>query len=874
MKKIILFIFLLFSLSRITNGFAQSLVINEVNLNPCCGTNAQSNFEWIEIYNQSNTDTIDIAGWYLRTDVSNTISSPVFGDDELVAWSTRNPGIMPYDLIPNQKPYIINSTKIPPGKIALLLDPTYNSPGYANIDIPDSTIVLTIKVFQNFGSTNSTTTSNGLLYNTEDIVEIYNGNPTALQSTLIDSVSWKNNSQKEGFSLQRDKDCVFRWHSSAPYSNIGGYERDADNSLLYMNSPGLQNYNMSISAINSNDTVCFGQDLNFYLPLDTFCGTYLIRWNFGDLNSGNSNIDTTGVNVQHLFSDTGKYIITASVAYGSLVTSVVKTIKVAALPQFDLGNDTSVCMGTSNLILQAYDGISFLWNDQSTASSLKVQSTGKYYVKTSNQYGCIASDTINITYNTSPIVSLGNDTSICQNKNVVLYPGQYASYLWSNNSIASSINVSTSGKYFVEVKDQNGCSASDSIVVAITPSPILSLGNDTSFCSGSNLIINAPIGFSSYEWSTGSSSNTIQITTAGLYSLQVIDSNMCTTSDSILIEEMPSPVVSFVANNVCEGDEVSFKNFSSSGNYSWNMGDGNNLSDLNPVYTYAQAGNYNVVLVVEKNSCIDSVQSILTVYSKPKVSFETNIVSGCMPLDIEFSDTSSMGKKYKWDFGDGKYSIKQMPTHTYKDSGLYSVSLTVISQEGCYTQLKKDNLIEVYPLPKAGFDMDKTELTLTEPEVNFKNNSTGASTFYWYFSDGTVLINNSPFHSFSDTGLFMIKQVVSNQYGCADSIEKSIKVMRDYDFFMPTAFTPNNDGLNDVLKPKGIGLKWYDYSYSIYNRWGEKLFFTNNPKQGWNGTLNDGSTKAEDAAYTWKITVTDPKNNLVKNYSGFCSLVK
>ncbi|OFY97116.1 MAG: hypothetical protein A3K10_04095 [Bacteroidetes bacterium RIFCSPLOWO2_12_FULL_31_6] len=386
--------------------------------------------------------------------------------------------------------------------------------------------------------------------------------------------------------------------------------------------------------------------------------------------------------------------------------------------------------------------------------------------------------------------------------------------------------------------------------------------------------LNAPTGFYKYEWSTGLVSSSIQIISSGIYILEVTDSNSCTAIDSIKIEEMPSPVVSFSANNVCEGDEVNFINSSSSGNYSWRLGDGNNLSDNNPVYTYAQVGTYDVVLVVEKNGCVDSLQSSVIVYAKPKIDFETNIISGCMPLDVEFSNATTNGKKFKWDFGDGNFSINPTPNHTYKDSGLYSISLTAISKEGCTSDLKRDSSIRIYPMPVADFEMDKNELTLTSSEVNFINNSTGASSFCWHFSDGTVLINNSPSHTFNDTGLFMVKQTASNQYGCVDSLEKPVNILRDYVFFMPTAFTPNNDGLNDVLMPKGIGLKLYNYSFSIYNRWGELIYATNTPKDGWNGKIKDKNILADDGAYAWKIFITDEQFNLTKSYSGIISLMK
>jgi gliding motility-associated-like protein len=868
MRKTIRYFFLVFIF--FDKGSAQNILINEVMYNPT--GNLQNTFEFVELYNTSYSDTIDLQGWYIRTDLNNSLSNPVWGDDEIVAWESRNPGTNPYDLALNNIPFVTNTTKIPPGYIAIILDATHNSLGYANYDFPDSAIILTLKMNKNFGSDQQTSqvnaVNNGLLYNSEDVVMIYNSNPTNTQSVLMDSVAWKNNYQTENFSLQKDDDCIFRWHTLASYNNTGGYDKDSDTSLLLPFSPGLHNYNQIIPEIISQDTLCIGNKFDFSIQL---CGKHFLVWNFDDIGSGSANIDSSGDQAQHLFSYYGDFNVTATVEYGNFQGIVSKKIYVAPLPDFDLGNDTSIC-DKDNLLLKADNGISYLWNDGSANSSLMVQSPGTYYVEVKNQYGCNAYDTIQIQNYISPVVSLGNDLSLCDNTIVILDAGLFESYLWSDNSVTQSIQPSTTGVYSVEVKDKNGCKASDTVMVSVFAVPVIDLGNDTSFCSGNNLVITAPASYDKYEWTNGSTNDSIQVSTSGTYSLTVTDSNECQSKDSVFAEEIPTPLVSFIVNNVCEGNPIAFQNNSSSGSYLWKLGDGNTLNDSNPTYTYTQAGNYNVVLLVESNGCVDSLQTNLMVYAKPLPGFKADVVSGCMPLEVQFTDTTLNSKQYKWEFGDGKISIKSDPLHTYKDSGNYSVNLTVVSTEGCSAKITVADMIDVYPLPKANFELDKSELNITQPDLSCKNTSSGAITFYWYFSDGTVVIDNNPLHTFNDTGLYMIKQVVESQYGCLDSMEKSIKVIRDYNLFIPNTFTPNNDGLNDVFLPQGVGLRLYEYSLKVYTRWGDVLFVSNNPKEGWDGTINN--KPVQDGNYLWQINISDKKNELVKNFSGLVSLIK
>ena len=176
-------------------------------------------------------------------------------------------------------------------------------------------------------------------------------------------------------------------------------------------------------------------------------------------------------------------------------------------------------------------GATFHWQDGSTNQTLNVTGPGTYYVTKTYPGGCFASDTIHIAESTPPVMHLGNDTTACHQ--LTLQPGgAFASYHWSTGSTASSINVTTSGTYWLKVADAVGCSTTDTMHVVVDD-PQVHLGNDTTICKGSSLTLHAGAGFTNYQWSNAASTASISVNTTGLYSVTVTDAAGCTATDQL-----------------------------------------------------------------------------------------------------------------------------------------------------------------------------------------------------------------------------------------------------------------------------------------------------------------------------------------------------
>ncbi|MCD4746221.1 MAG: hypothetical protein K8R58_07970, partial [Bacteroidales bacterium] len=299
-------------------------------------------------------------------------------------------------------------------------------------------------------------------------------------------------------------------------------------------------------------------------------------------------------------------------------------------------------------------------------SNICYYSPGKFDVKlvVSNQYG---SDSIYlndyITVHPSPAINLGNDTTICSNDSIILCPGSgYSSYLWQDGSCDSTYIVDTTGLYWVEVTDINGCTAIDSIIITFFPSPEINLGNDTSICFGDSLILNVGTGYESYLWQDGSTDSTYIVDTTGIYWIEVSNEYGCITRDTIIISFYPDPQEDLELGNdtsFCFGEYIILNAGSGYTSYLWQDGstDSTCIADTSGIYW-----------VMVTNPCGSAVDSIvLTVFPLPVINLgnDTSVCYG----EYIFLDP---GPDYTCLWQDGSTN----PTYNAGETGIYWVEVT------------------------------------------------------------------------------------------------------------------------------------------------------------------------------------------------------
>jgi gliding motility-associated-like protein len=232
--------------------------------------------------------------------------------------------------------------------------------------------------------------------------------------------------------------------------------------------------------------------------------------------------------------------------------------------------------------------------------------------------------------------------------------------------------------------------------------------------------------------------------------------------------------------------------------------------------------------------------------------------AACAPFNAQFNNTSDAGQQFRWDFGDGATSTDINPTHTYAIPGTYTVTLTAIDSATCNITSTIQQTFEVAGSPTAAFTAAPQPPSVNTP-VTFTNGSTpDAVRFKWIFGDGDSLETTSrgPVqHDYNTTGTFNACLIAYNQIGCADTVCQPIQALIEVAVDVPNAFTPLSGDINSVVKVRGYGIG--KMKFIIWNRWGQKVFESDNKSNGWNGRVNGVLQPMEVYAYTLDVEFTD-----------------
>ena len=359
----------------------------------------------------------------------------------------------------------------------------------------------------------------------------------------------------------------------------------------------------------------------------------------------------------------------------------------------------------------------------------------------------------------------------------------------------------------------------------------------------------------------------------------------CSDSLDLMVNVYPDLKADFsFAYDTCIAGETVFKDLSTTGaagglqRWSWAFGEGGTSSQKNPRYTYPVPGTHPVSLtVVDANQCRETITKDLPYYPVPRyLAVEPSSYLGCVPGNIFFNNLSvPVDSTYEinWDFGDGTMGHDISPYHVYDLPGTFDVSLQLISPIGCKTEQTWKDWIVVRESPEAGFKYNPNEPSNLEPTVVFSDESKRASRWLWQFGIEGTSIQSSPSYTFQDTGSYTVRQIVIHPSGCTDTATAVIDVKPIVRYFLPNAFTPNGDGKNEIYIGQGNTDWMFNYTFSIWNRWGQKVFETTDPYQGWNGQMNNVGDAAPNGVYVCLVRFTDPRGK-AHEVKGFATVVR
>lgn len=391
----------------------------------------------------------------------------------------------------------------------------------------------------------------------------------------------------------------------------------------------------------------------------------------------------------------------------------------------------------------------------------------------------------------------------------------------------------------------------------------------------------------SYEWDFGDGSPQITTTVPnashtytaiGTYKVMLvaIDSSTCNIRDTSYLNikvgnTQALPVFRYKKLDPCNEFRYQFDNVSvapaghpfGTQTFTWDFGDNTPRIVTNAAtvfHSFSSPGTYNVKLILQDTAYCNSPDSMIQqirVAALVKADFETP-GTGCAPYNAVFNNISAGGSQFTWDFGDGSTSTEVSPAHLYTTAGTYTITLTAVDSATCNISDTKSYTITVYNNPVADFTAAPQPPTVNTP-ISFTNlSSTDATGFKWLFGDGDSLVTTSRDiiqHEYNATAVYNACLIAVNPAGCADTVCKQVSTLIEPALDVPNAFTPLSGDINSKVFVRGFGFA--KLKFSIWSRWGEKVFETNDKRIGWDGTYKGKLLPMDVYVYTVDVEFTD-----------------
>lgn len=581
----------------------------------------------------------------------------------------------------------------------------------------------------------------------------------------------------------------------------------------------------------------------------TSSGVGNFAWNSGEI--------TQVIEVDY----SGSFEVTVTDGNGCTATSSpVEVIELASLsaPVISATGPLSFCPGGS-VTLQTSGAASYLWSTGETTPVISTNQSGFYHVTITDVNGCVSPQSVIVetTLNPNPatptIAAVGN-YPLCVGENLSLSSSASSQYLWSNGLVSQTITIDEAEILTVTVTDANGCTSSPSLpfeasFFPLPASPQISANGPSSFCDGETVTLSA-IANGAINWNNGLAGEEIQVNLSGQYTATVIDANGCESlsSSPIQVNVVPTPANASISlsgpSDICEGDSVLLTS-SLAPAYSWSNG------STDQSIWVKESGEYTVS--ISGTTCppnIDNASQIVQVRPIPVPEISASSYRDCVPAKIAFSmNTQGIGPfSYLWRFGDGNISDSSFPTNDFEDTGLFDVTLTLTDVIGCQGEVSEKEFIEILPREFARYSINPKVTTFSSPEIILTSHNDNVDSLIWDLGELGIFYGDSVFITLPDTGIYPLTYTVVSAAGCEVEELDDIRMVDDFTIYVPNGFTPNDDELNDIFKPIVRGIDTDFYQFSVFNRWGQEMFSTNDPEKGWDGQ------QAQIDVYVYKIS--------------------
>ena len=451
----------------------------------------------------------------------------------------------------------------------------------------------------------------------------------------------------------------------------------------------------------------------------------------------------------------------------------------------------------------------------------------------------------------------------------------YISYGDGNTSAINPHNTTYSyadyGTYNLKyvVQSSIGCAADTAYqTIAVKDKPVVSISYSNNACTNSNYILTANASvtgssITSYAWLKnnvllpGNPGSITENNPAGSYTykLAVNSAQGCISDTAVQVVLVDNrPTAGFTANNDCVGKTITITNNSipnnSSVSWLWTTSEGQTSTDLVPAFIYNTSGSKTILLKVSSpnGSCVSTTSQTISIDAYPVAAFD--ITEACLGKNIVISNNSTGTiTSYAWQTSNAQQSNNAVPQFIFNTPGNYSIKLDVATANNCSATLTKSTPIQpVQLVVRPAID---TNVNVNQP---LQLSITGAATYSWLpFSNLTNAGSSNPVFKSSIAGIFPLAVQATTAQGCKATASMTIKVFAAGNYlFIPNAFTPNGDVLNDQFNFTCSGLQSLSF-FRVYNRYGQTVYQQNNCSAiGWDGTYGGKAQPAGAYVYNWQ----------------------
>ncbi|RYZ51173.1 MAG: PKD domain-containing protein, partial [Sphingobacteriales bacterium] len=356
-------------------------------------------------------------------------------------------------------------------------------------------------------------------------------------------------------------------------------------------------------------------------------------------------------------------------------------------------------------------------------------------------------------------------------------------------------------------------------------------------------------------------------TTSGTFTVMMvaINPNACKTHDTVYLDIVVSSDTvhadfNYVLLDTCTNPRVNITNTSTAmpghtlanATFRWYFGDGNTFNGQNPgTHNYSGPGTYDIMMVMTDAAACNSPDTVIKTVTINQLLIDASFTfpdTICIGDTVHFTNTSVNGITYAWSFGTGQgTSTDQNASYLFSSPGTYTIKMVTSNPNTCNKVDSAEHTVTVNPNPTAAFAYSPL-IPETNVPTTFLNQSVNAVRYQWKFGDGAYSSEVSPVHAYNRTGTYEVCLTAYNEQGCSDRVCRTVTADITPLADVPTGFSPNGDGSNDVLYVRGYSIQTLDFK--VFNRWGEMVFETQDQSKGWDGTFKGKPQEMDAFAYT------------------------